>query len=65
MFIHYYLAVVLFMVNDFIILKLVAVIDWSWILVFSPLWISFFLWIVLFVISMLRAIEIEERKRNQ
>lgn len=34
----------------FIILKLVGVINWSWIWVLSPIWISFALCVVLFLI---------------
>lgn len=33
----------------FVVLKLVGVINWSWILVLSPLWISFLLIVFLIV----------------
>lgn len=34
----------------FIVLKLVGVINWSWIWVLSPLWISFILGLVILII---------------
>ena len=34
----------------FVVLKLVGVVDWSWWWVFSPLWISFLISIVLVII---------------
>lgn len=34
----------------FIVLKLLGKIDWSWIWVFSPLWIPFVLWIIVVVL---------------
>lgn len=47
----------------FIVLKLVGVIDWSWIWVLSPMWISIILVIVvLCVIAIIEAIE--DKKDN-
>ena len=37
----------------FIVLKLTNVIDWSWFWVFSPLWISFILGVVIIAILFL------------
>lgn len=37
----------------FIVLKLVGVINWSWFWVLSPLWISFVIVIILFIIGIL------------
>ena len=34
----------------FIILKLVGVISWSWLWVFSPIWISFILYVIILII---------------
>ena len=34
----------------FIILKLLKIIDWSWVWVLSPLWISILLYIIIFLI---------------
>lgn len=33
----------------FIVLKLVGVINWSWLWVLSPLWISLILWVIVVV----------------
>ena len=35
----------------FVVLKLVGTISWSWWWVLSPLWISFGLWILVFLIA--------------
>jgi hypothetical protein len=35
----------------FIALKLTGVITWSWIWVLSPIWISFLIWLVIFLIA--------------
>lgn len=47
----------------FIILKLTGYIDWSWLWVLSPLWISFLLAVavVLFLLDIWAALEIFER----
>ena len=37
----------------FIVLKLTNVINWSWLWVLSPLWISFILSIIIFVIAVI------------
>ena len=34
----------------FVVLKLVGVINWSWLWVLSPTWISFGLWLIIVVI---------------
>lgn len=34
----------------FIVLKLCHVIEWSWLWVLSPIWISVLLWVVFFVV---------------
>lgn len=34
----------------FIVLKLIGIIEWSWVWVFSPLWIGFILGVILLVI---------------
>lgn len=34
----------------FIVLKLMGYITWSWMWVLSPLWISFGIWVVVFII---------------
>ena len=34
----------------FIALKLLKVIDWSWVWVLSPLWIPFLVWLVILVV---------------
>jgi len=39
----------------FIILKLLGKIDWSWVWVLSPLWISFIVGIIIFIIVLLIA----------
>lgn len=36
----------------FITLKLCGVIDWSWVWVLAPLWISAGLWMILFLIAL-------------
>lgn len=35
----------------FIVLKLVGVISWSWVWVLSPLWISFLITIIIYIIA--------------
>ena len=40
----------------FVVLKLVGVIAWSWWWVLSPLWISFGLWLLVFLIAGLVAL---------
>ena len=35
----------------FIVLKLVGVISWSWVWVLSPLWISFLITIIVYIIA--------------
>lgn len=37
----------------FIILKLVGVINWSWVWVLSPIWISIALWVVLVIVMVI------------
>lgn len=39
----------------FIVLKLCKVINWSWVWVLSPLWISFGLVVVIFVVALIIA----------
>lgn len=34
----------------FIVLKLIGIIKWSWLWVLSPIWISFAIWVVIFII---------------
>lgn len=34
----------------FIVLKLCGVIDWSWVWVLAPMWISFVLWILIIAV---------------
>ena len=34
----------------FIVLKLCSVIDWSWVWVLAPMWISFVLWILIIAV---------------
>ena len=34
----------------FVVLKLCGIIQWSWIWVLSPIWISVILWVIFFVI---------------
>lgn len=36
----------------FIVLKLVGVIDWSWVWVLSPIWISWIIFAVIFIITL-------------
>jgi len=38
----------------FVILKLCKVIDWSWIWVLSPIWISFILFIIILIIMLIK-----------
>lgn len=33
----------------FVVLKLVGVIDWKWVWVLSPLWISFIIWALIII----------------
>ena len=35
----------------FIVLKLTNVIQWSWLWVLSPIWISAILWVLIFIIA--------------
>ena len=35
----------------FIVLKLCGVIEWSWLWVLSPIWISVILWVLVFMIA--------------
>ena len=52
----------------FVVLKLVGVINWSWVWVLSPLWISISLSIVIItaaVIIMLLADKNEDRKKDK
>lgn len=37
----------------FIVLKLVGIINWSWLWVLSPIWISFVLFVFVFFIAMI------------
>jgi len=46
----------------FIVLKLVGVIDWSWIWVLSPLWISFALFIIVLLILFIPVAIINNRR---
>ena len=34
----------------FIVLKLCKIIDWSWVWVLSPIWISMILWMVIIIV---------------
>lgn len=36
----------------FIVLKLIGIINWSWWLVFSPLWIAYSLWLLVLLFAM-------------
>ena len=47
----------------FIVLKLVGVIDWSWIWVLSPLWISFALFILVLLVILLPIAIFNKRNR--
>lgn len=42
------LPTILFLI--FLVLKLCKVINWSWLWVFSPLWISAIIWLIVFII---------------
>lgn len=42
------LTTILFLI--FLVLKLCKVINWSWLWIFSPLWISAIIWIIVFII---------------
>jgi hypothetical protein len=42
------LPTILFLI--FLVLKLCKVINWSWLWVFSPLWISAIIWFIVFII---------------
>ena len=41
----------------FIVLKLCKIIDWSWVWVLSPVWISMLLWMVIIVVYVLLMIK--------
>jgi membrane protein YdbS with pleckstrin-like domain len=47
----------------FIVLKLVGVINWSWIWVLSPLWISFALFILVLLVILLPIAIFNKRNR--
>ena len=47
----------------FIVLKLVGVIDWPWIWVLSPLWISFALFILVLLVILLPIAIFNKRNR--
>ena len=47
----------------FIVLKLVGVINWSWIWVLSPLWISFALFILVLLVVLLPIAIFNKRNR--
>lgn len=46
------LPTILFLI--FLVLKLCKVINWSWLWVFSPLWISAIIWLIVFIILYLK-----------
>jgi membrane protein implicated in regulation of membrane protease activity len=48
----------------FIVLKLTGVIDWSWLWVLSPLWISFAIWLVLVIVAIVSQERAAERRRQ-
>ena len=58
---NFQFAVVLFLV--FLILKLTGVIAWSWIWVFSPLWISAIICLIVLAIFMLVVKRIKKHYR--
>ena len=37
----------------FVVLKLCGVISWAWVWVLSPLWISFAIWLVIFIVCLI------------
>ena len=39
----------------FIVLKILNIIDWSWVWVLAPIWISFALWVIFFIIMFIIA----------
>jgi membrane protein YdbS with pleckstrin-like domain len=47
----------------FIILKLCNVIDWSWLWVLAPLWISFALGIIILIVVVILQVIIEKNDR--
>ena len=49
----------------FVILKVVKVIDWSWVWVLSPIWISYLLYFVVFAIFSGVAVLIAFKKKKK
>ena len=48
----------------FIVLKLIGVINWSWVWVLSPIWISFALVLLIFIVTFIICIILKIRKRG-
>ena len=47
----------------FIVLKLIKVISWSWIWVLSPIWISFALGLIIFIVTFIIGSILEKKER--
>jgi membrane protein YdbS with pleckstrin-like domain len=47
----------------FVVLKLIGVIDWAWVWVLSPLWISFILGIIGIVIAVIAMVYIFKKEK--